>query len=74
MHTAVTLLRERQWPQHYVEGHLARKDEGMSGEYDKTAYFILRRNMMQGYADYLDALAEGMMPDRKEASKESVNN
>lgn len=55
-HTASTLLREHEWPKDFVEAQLAHKEEGVSGVYNKAGYLKQRREMMQWYADYLDAL------------------
>lgn len=56
-HTASTLLREHEWNKDFVEAQLAHKEPGVSGVYNKAAYLRQRREMMQWYADYLDALA-----------------
>ena len=58
-HTASTLLREHGFPKEHVEAQLAHKEEGVSGIYNQAAYLPQRREMMQWYADYLEALAAG---------------
>jgi len=58
-HTASTLLREHGWEKDYVEAQLAHKEEGVSGVYNKAKYLKQRREMIQWYADQLDALEAG---------------
>lgn len=58
-HTASTLLREHNWPKDLVEAQLAHKEGGVSGVYNKAQYLTRRREMMQWYADYLEALEKG---------------
>ena len=72
-HTASTLLREHEWQKDHVEAQLAHKEEGMTGVYNKAAYLAQRRHTMQWYADYLDALAEGMTEERRAEFKAKVN-
>jgi integrase len=57
-HTASTLLREHGWNKDYVEAQLAHKEAGVAGVYNQAQYLDQRREMMQWYADYLDALGE----------------
>ena len=57
-HTASTLLREHGWPKDYVESQLAHVEGGVAGIYNQAQYLTQRREMMQWYADYLDALKE----------------
>lgn len=71
-HTASTLLREHEWHKDHVEAQLAHKEEGVSGIYNQAAYLRQRREMMQWYADYLDALAEGMTPAKRLEFKQRV--
>jgi len=59
-HTASTLLREHLWPKDIVETQLAHKEKGVAGDYNHAAYVKYRAIMMQWYADYLDALKEGL--------------
>lgn len=72
-HTASTLLREHGWDKDHVEAQLAHKEEGVSGVYNKAAYLLQRRMMMQWYADYLDALREGMTDGQRAEFKLLVN-
>ncbi len=58
-HTASTLLREHGWNRDYVELQLAHKEAGVAGVYNKAQYLEKRREMMQWYANYLDALEAG---------------
>lgn len=58
-HTASTLLREHEWHKDFVEVQLAHKEEGVSGVYNKAQYLRQRREMMQWYNDYLEALDVG---------------
>jgi len=62
-HTASTLLREHLWPKDIVEAQLAHKEMGVAGDYNHAAYVKYRGIMMQWYADYLDALKEGLTPE-----------
>lgn len=65
-HTASTLLRDHSWRKDFVEKQLAHIEGGVSGVYNKAEYLNQRRTMMQWYADYLDALREGITPAQKE--------
>ncbi|WP_417534151.1 tyrosine-type recombinase/integrase [Marinobacterium stanieri] len=58
-HTASTLLREHGWQRDFVETHLAHVEKGVAGVYNKAQYLKQRREMMQWYSDYLDALENG---------------
>lgn len=58
-HTASTLLREHGWNRDFVEAQLAHKEAGVAGVYNKAQYLEKRREMMQWYADYLDAAEAG---------------
>lgn len=58
-HTCNTLLSEHDWPEDWREMHLAHKKAGLKGVYDKAVYLPQRQQMVQWYADYLDALAFG---------------
>lgn len=64
-HTASTLLREHEWNRDFVEAQLAHKEAGVSGVYNKAAYLRQRRKMMQWYADYLDALEQGITDESR---------
>ncbi|MBK4999557.1 integrase arm-type DNA-binding domain-containing protein [Pseudomonas sp. S31] len=72
-HTASTLLREHGWLKDHVESQLAHVEGGIAGEYNQALYMTQRRIMMQWYADYLDALREGMTPDLRDQLDARVN-
>lgn len=55
-HMASTLLNERGWPQDWIERQLSHKPAGVRGVYNMAEYMPQRRQMMQAWADYLDAL------------------
>ena len=59
-HIASTVLRENGFHQDYVEAQLSHVEGGVSGIYNKATYLTQRREMMQWYADYLDALASNL--------------
>lgn len=61
-HTASTLLREHMWPRDMVEAQLAHREKGVAGEYNHAIYLKYRAQMMQWYADYLDALKDRQLP------------
>ncbi|RUS67453.1 Prophage integrase IntS [Saezia sanguinis] len=63
-HTASTLLREHLWPKELVDAQLSHKEAGISGKYNHAVYLKYRVIMMQWYADYLDALKEGLTPEQ----------
>lgn len=65
--TASTLLHELGWPPEVIESQLAHKRAGVAGIYDRSARLDERKEMMQVWADYLDALREGgsVVPIRK---------
>jgi len=56
---ASTLLHENQWPHEIIELQLAhaRRDQ-VSAAYDRSRRLPERSEMMQAWADYLDALRE----------------
>lgn len=58
-HTASTLLHEHGWEHPVVEAQLAHKVQGVAGVYNKAQYLERRKEMMQWYADYLEALETG---------------
>ena len=58
-HIASTTLREHGFPKEHVEAQLAHTEEGVAGVYNKAIYLEQRRQMMQWYADHLDALEKG---------------
>ena len=53
--------------------HLAHKKAGLKGVYDKATYLTQRKKMVQWYADYLDALRDGMTSEQRAAFKARVN-
>jgi integrase len=57
-HTASTLLREHGWHKDFVEAQLAHQEKGVAGVYNKAQYLEQRKEMMQWYSDYLDALEQ----------------
>lgn len=72
-HTASTLLREHGWQKDHVESQLAHVEGGISGEYNQALYLPQRRVMMQWYADYLDALKDGMTASLRDQFDTRVN-
>lgn len=72
-HTASTLLREHGWLKDRVESQLAHVEGGISGEYNQALYLPQRRIMMQWYADYLDALKEGITANLRDQFDTRVN-
>jgi integrase len=72
-HTASTLLREHEWTKDHIEMQLAHKEGGISGIYNKAKYLPQRRHMMQWYADYLEALRDGLADAKREEFKAKVN-
>mgnify|MGYP005843820629 CR=1 FL=1 len=64
-HTASTLLHEHGWFHFHIEAQLSHKMPGVAGVYNQAAYLESRRVMMQWYADYLDALREGISEKQK---------
>jgi integrase len=66
-HTCTTILTEHGWPEAWTDMQLAHKKVGLRAVYDKAAYFEKRAVMMQWYADYLQALEDGMTPEQVEA-------
>ena len=58
-HIAATTLREQGFPKEHVEAQLAHAEGGVAGVYNKAIYLEQRRQMMQWYADHLDALERG---------------
>lgn len=71
-HTASTLLREHGWRKDFVEKQLAHVEGGVAGVYNKAEYLKQRRTMVQWYADYLDALKEGITDQQKRTFKNQV--
>lgn len=62
--TARTLIREYLgWDKEVIERHLAHSsDEELGDSYDRATFFDQRREMVQDWANMLDDLAEGIMP------------
>ncbi len=58
-HIASTILREKGFAKDHVEAQLSHAEEGVSGVYNKAIYLEQRHEMMQWYADHLEALAQG---------------
>lgn len=58
-HIASTILREQGFPRDHVEAQLSHVEGGISGVYNKATYLPQRREMMQWYADHIDALERG---------------
>lgn len=58
--TASTLLHEQGWRSELIEKQLAHEDRNqVRGTYNKAQYLPERREMLQSWADYLDALRAG---------------
>jgi integrase len=59
-HMASTLLNEQGWNRDAIERQLAHAErDGVRAAYNYAEYLPERKRMMQGWADYLHALAEG---------------
>lgn len=72
-HTASTLLREHGWLKDHVESQLAHVEGGVAGEYNQALYMTQRRIIMQWYADYLDALRDGITASLRDQFDTRVN-
>ncbi|MFL9998193.1 integrase arm-type DNA-binding domain-containing protein [Paraburkholderia sediminicola] len=72
-HTASTLLRDHGWEKDHVETQLSHLEGGIAGDYNHAKYLRQRREMMQWYADYLDALKTGMSPAQQATFARRVN-
>jgi integrase len=72
-HTASTLLREHGWPKQFVDAQLSHKETGIAGDYNHAIYLPQRRLMMQWYADYLDALKDGLTEEQSREFAKRVN-
>ena len=57
-HMASTRLRELGWGREVVEAQLSHKVGGAEGVYNMAEYLPKRREMMQAWANYLDALKQ----------------
>lgn len=67
---ASTLLNEQGWPPDVIERQLAHAERNeVRRAYNRAKYLPERRNMMQAWADYLDALRNGadVVPIRRKA-------
>ena len=64
--SARTMLKERLgFPPDFIEEQLAHtKPDPLKGAYDRAEYMEQRIPMMQVWADYCDALADGVEPER----------
>lgn len=58
-HILSTALRERGFAREHVEAALAHKTGGVEGVYNKAVYLSQRTEMMQFWANYLDAIVKG---------------
>jgi integrase len=57
---ASTLLNEMGWPPDAIERQLAHVErDGVRDAYNRAQYLAERLRMMQAWADYLNALANG---------------
>lgn len=72
-HTASTLLREHGWNRDHVETQLSHVEDGVAGDYNHAMYLPQRKAMMQWYADYLEALKNGLTPDLTAKFAKRVN-
>ncbi|MDR5776592.1 tyrosine-type recombinase/integrase, partial [Caballeronia sp. LZ003] len=53
---ASTILHEQGWPHEHIELQLAHQSRGkVSAAYNHALYLTQRAEMMQAWADYLDA-------------------
>lgn len=68
-HMARTLLAEMGWPREVCEAQLSHVLPGVEGVYNKAQHLPERIEMMQAWADFLDALREGtnVIPLRRSA-------
>ncbi|MFZ5526419.1 MAG: tyrosine-type recombinase/integrase [Pseudomonadota bacterium] len=57
--TASTLLHEKGWPSDVVEKALNHTIGGVRGVYNRAEYAAQRKEMLQFWSDYLDALRKG---------------
>ncbi|MBD2812262.1 tyrosine-type recombinase/integrase [Xenorhabdus sp. Vera] len=59
-HTMSTILHEQNYPSEWIETQLAHVDKNsIRGTYNHAQYLDGRREMLQWYADYMDALEQG---------------
>lgn len=71
-HTASTLLRDHGWRKDFVEKQLAHVEGGVSGVYNKAEYLAQRREMMQWYADYLEALKHERIEEQQDTFQQRI--
>lgn len=58
---ASTLLNEMEWNRDAIERQLAHAErDNIRAAYNYADYLVLRREMMQAWADYLDSLRRGI--------------
>ena len=62
---ASTLLNESQWPADAIERQLAHVPGGVRAVYNYAQYLDTRREMLQWWADFLDALRDGTQEPEK---------
>lgn len=60
-HTAATALAELGWGEDKIERQLSHVVPGVKGKYQKAKYLEDRRMMMTAWANYIDALKEGVV-------------
>jgi integrase len=61
---ASTLLNEQGWSADAIERQLAHAErDEVRGAYNRAEYLVERRRMMQAWADYLEALENGAVPN-----------
>lgn len=68
--TASTILHEQGWDTDVIEKALNHTMRGVRGVYNRAEYLDKRREMLQAWADYLDALKQGakVVPIRRGAA------
>jgi integrase len=73
-HTASTLLHEHGWNHYHIEAQLSHKMAGVAGTYNQATYLEPRRIMLQWYADYLEALKDGMSQEQEATFRKRAAN
>lgn len=66
-HIASTLLNNRGFDERHIEAALAHVKDGVAGVYNKAQYLQDRKQMMQWYADHLEAIADQSVIQFKKA-------
>jgi integrase len=62
---ASTVLNEEGWDPNWIEKQLAHEEENkVRGAYNRAQYLKGRRQMMEWWSDYLDAMEQGKKPPR----------